>query len=379
MLFLYEIKKLYKNKVFLILLILFLILDLLSIFNICKDYISDDANVYKMEIGLTDTFEGKLTKEKVDLISNNYNRLSEIIDNNEYSTEYDESTYTGYQMMDYNVFSELNYELSRIYNFNNAVDEKIEEIQSAMKLYKENGNIKSYNQYDKIVKAITHRSIDEIHNYKGVNKYINYDLSVLFVIILSIFIAVSAFSSDKEMVDIVYTASRSKKSIFSAKILSIVFNVCTISIVFFALDLLMFKLIIGVRGINSPLYYLEDYSMTYFNGSILMFSIVNMFGKMICSVIISLVCCGLTTIIRKSTQSMIASVIVFAACLNTTNIKYNPLNLIYLRQDFMYPSFCGTLSLGYSKILVWFVISVAIALLVYLIQRRIMKYGNIKI
>lgn len=377
MLFLYELKKLYKNKVFISLLILFSLLNILCIYDTCKDYISDD--VYQTELSLTDKFEGTLTKEKVDTISENYIRLSDIINSNSYSTEYDNSTYTGYQMMDYNVFSKLNNEIYRIYNLKETTKETLDSINSSADFFKNCNNINQYNKYQKLANSITDRNITEIHNYTGVNEYINYNLSILFILVITIFISVFEFSSDKEMIDIIYTSSNSKKNIFKVKIASLLFNITIITIIFSILDLLTFKILIGNRGIFSPLFYLEQFSTTFFNGSIFSFAIINIIVKIICLIVISLFACCITIIIKKSNYSMIVSILALAFLLSTSNNIYNPLNLIYINQDFISPIFFCNLPLAYIKILIWFIVSIILIVLVYLIQKGIIKNGNIKV
>lgn len=369
MLFLYEIKKLFKNKLFVSILIILLAVNALSVYSVCRDYLTDDT--YKLETNLTDKFEGEITKEKVDLITAEYARLAAIIDSNSYSTEYDSSTYTGYQMMDYNVFSQLYGEISRIYNFSNNTESKVNELKQAMKLFDENKNQRQYVKYEKTVNAISKRSINEIHNYKGVTEYHNYDMSFLLIAIISVLIAVLLFSTDKEMVDTIYTGSHSKKRIFSAKELTLLFAVVFVVALFKAVDFGMFKALIGLRGISSPLYYLEGYDFTSFNCSILCFTFLNFISITVKMFVVSNVCGFIAMIIRKSNYSMILSVAILGVFIAVAKLNIN--------QDFIYPSYFGFVETGYAKIIVWFVVFVITALILHLTHKRIIKNGNIKI
>ncbi len=148
MLFLYEIKKIIKNKNFIMLLILFVVIDIACIFAKCSNYISDTDKTYYKELKITNEYEGILTSEKVDSITENYERLSRIISYG-YSTDYDENTYTGYQMLDYYVYSSLNDELSRIYNFQNDIAEKTNSIKLKAEFFARNGNYTLSKQYTK--------------------------------------------------------------------------------------------------------------------------------------------------------------------------------------------------------------------------------------
>lgn len=367
MLFLYELKKFYQSRIFLIILATLIILDVFCVYNTCKPYFIDDT--YKLEVKLTDRFEGEITREKVNEITENYIRLSELVDNNTYNKSYDPSTYTGYEYLDYNVFSKLNDELSRIYNFSTNTDEKIASINTTANFLSDNSNKSLSNKYRKISGDIEHRKITEIHNYTGVNEYMNYSMSIIFVLLLVVFISVVSFSNDKELVYTVYTCSYSKAKICSSKILSVIFNSILILIVFKLLDLVLFKLFIGVRGINSPLFYLEKYEMTYFDGSILSFSILQTLEAALLVVIVAMLCSCISIMIQRSEFSLIISVIVMLLIFLSN----------FISDDFEYPKYFGFMLTGYVKLFALFAISIIFVISTKILHKGMLKNGNIKV
>lgn len=366
MLFLYEIKKIYKNKIFLLLIALFIAFDFFCIFATCKPYLDE---TYKMETALTDRFEGKLTKEKVDEITNNYNRLAVLVNNNAYNTEYSESAYTGYEYMDYNVFSKLNDELSRIYNFSAKTDEMIESINASADFLSDNGNNSLAEKYRKTATAISHREITEFHNYSGVNEYINYNISSIFIILIAAFISVMTFSKNKELVDILYTCSYGKIKICSAKLMSVIFNSIIITFLFRIFDLLVFKSFIGLRGLTAPLFYLEKYEMTYFSGSVLSFSFLQTIGIVLSVLVASMVCACIAIIICGADFSLILSVV---ASLLICSKNFVP-------ADFIYPKYIAFLPIGYARSLIYLALLILLITLTKILQKGILKNGNIKV
>ncbi len=366
MLFLYEIKKLYKNKIFLLLIALFIAFDFFCVFTTCKPYLDE---TYKMETALTDKFEGKLTKEKVDEITNNYNRLAELVNNNAYNTEYSESTYTGYEYMDYNVFSNLNDELSRIYNFSDKTDENIEKINISADFLSDNGSNCLAEKYRKTANAIAHREIKELHNYSGVNEYINYNMSSVFIILIVAFISVMTFSKSKELVDIIYTSSYGKNKICSVKLMSVIFNSVIVTFLFRIFDLIVFKLFIGLRGITSPLFYLEKYEMTYFDGSILSFSILQTIGIVLSVLVASMICACIAIIICGADFSLLLSVLV-ALLVSSKN---------FIPDDFIYPKNIAFLPIGYARLLFYLALLILLMFLTKILHKGILKNGNIKV
>ncbi|MCC8073176.1 MAG: hypothetical protein LIO62_03510 [Clostridiales bacterium] len=365
MLFLYEIKKLYKNKLFFFLLVLFIAFDFFCIFTTCKPYLDE---TYKTETELTDRFEGKLTKEKVDEITYNYNRLEELVNNNAYSAEYSESSYTGYEYMDYNVFSKLNDELSRIYNFADKTDEIIEKINSYADFLSDNENDYLAGKYRKTADSISSREITEIHNYTAVNEYIDYDTSSLFIILLSAFTSVITFSKDREIVDILYTCTYGKAKIFSAKLMMIIFSSAVITFLFRLFDLIVFKSFIGLRGFTSPLFYLEKFEMTYFSGSVMSFSVLETVGVFLSVLIASMICVCVSVITYKADFSLLLSV---TAALIIFSKGFSA-------DDFNYPKYAFFLPIGYARLLLYLFISAVLVILAKILHKGSLKNGNIK-
>jgi|GEM_PF-5578054 len=367
MLFLYELRKLYKNKIFLAVFVLFVVFDLFCIFNTCKPYFSD--NTYRLELELTDQFEGEITREKINKITDNYNRLASLVDNNAFNTKYDSSTYTGYEYLDYNVFSRLNDELSRIYNFTTNIDEKIKNINASADFLSNNSNKSLSNKYKQTASSIEHRKITELHNYSGVKEYMNYDMSVIFITILAAYVSVISFSKDKELVDTVYTCSYGKVKICSVKILSVVFNSAVISILFSLFDLFLFKVFIGLRGITSPLFYLEKYEMTYFDGSILSFSILQSIERALLVVVTSMLCACISILIQKADFSLFLSVLV-SLLINSKKI---------ISDDFNYPKYFGFMLIGYAKFFALFAMCIFFMISIKILHKGMLKSGNTKV
>ena len=115
MLLRYEFQKVFKNKTVLLCTCLFLLLNAFFAFQSAqkgKDVIFHENEHTE---ALVQSLDGTLTKEKVDFVSSEYERLASSVAAGTFSTEYDENTYSGYTYGDYNLFSLLKEELDRIY------------------------------------------------------------------------------------------------------------------------------------------------------------------------------------------------------------------------------------------------------------------------
>ena len=104
----FEVKKLVCKRIVYVIVVLSMLINGIYCFN-SADRINSKKykNASECQKNIYKKIEGKITKDKADFISTEYERLKKTIESGDYSKEYDETTYSGYIFLDYNIFKEI--------------------------------------------------------------------------------------------------------------------------------------------------------------------------------------------------------------------------------------------------------------------------------
>ena len=104
----FEVKKLVCKRIVYVIVVLSMLINGIYCFN-SADRINSKKykNASECQKNIYKKIEGKITQDKADFISTEYERLKKTIESGDYSKEYDETTYSGYIFLDYNIFKEI--------------------------------------------------------------------------------------------------------------------------------------------------------------------------------------------------------------------------------------------------------------------------------
>ena len=117
---------------------------------------------------------------------------------------------------------------------------------------------------------------DEFYLYDGWESLLSYDFSDLLILLLLVLAVAPAFTCEKEngMILILFSCKRGRWPMLFSKCGSAVIFSWLITALFALFNLLIFGLLCGFEGWNSPLYAIESYRNTPFSGSVLMFYVL---------------------------------------------------------------------------------------------------------
>lgn len=282
----WELKK-FPINIWLLFLILFAML-LLNHFVATKKIQRNTAAITDdYQRGLDDVYsivEGPITLEKMNWIISEHNRLSDIIQGGQFSTEKDEiNTYTGYVFSD-NVLFEQIYEEAK-YAFEYGIDaQNISSTAKENAAYyqnRSNKNIATY--YLAMADTFQGREIPNFNRTDGWMSYFEYEFSNLMVL-LTIMIGLSTiFSLEWEFgtKSIICVISGGVHNSRRDKMLFTLLFVFLITACFSIQDYLIFASQYSFRGLNNPLYAIPQMKETTLNISVGAFILLNFFVKLL--------------------------------------------------------------------------------------------------
>lgn len=325
----FEIKKLIDKKV----IIVFVILFILNVGNIIFNHIdavSSQFNQGKNEI--VEKVEGQITQEKVDFLLDGLERNTKLVNAGEYDSEHgDENTYTGYIFGDMNAFEEVYTDLKRVYDYSEDINEKLSVI---------NENVERTQQSDSyslfLKDQLNGRYISSYYDTQGIQCYINYSDSLIFIFIFIIFMGINYLYYDRNH-DMEKMIGITRYGRFKLKLMRyIMLNIFVVfsSLVFFLSDYICFSLLYSIKGIFNPIYSLSIFSATYFDISILSYVIFQALLKLLGILCIS---CFMLFLSRKIKTSYIISILCFITSLLMWSSLYttgSELSILNLSQEF---------------------------------------------
>lgn len=214
---------------------------------------------------------GELSNEKVEAFVAVSNALSAQYSSGNYDPAYNDKYITGYLAGDYALFNidikpELTYALTYP-NISNAISAKAYE---NVDLYKSIGMSYEAERNRLIYQSYRSRSIPEYRTTFWAEIFFNYDFSSLLCIVVLIAGLSSCFTYEKEsgMKTLIIAANQRTKTEL-AKIASAAVYCAFLSVYFAAFDMIALHLLVGVDGLNMPIYSAENLQLSPFGFSFL--------------------------------------------------------------------------------------------------------------
>ena len=263
-LWVFEFKK-YAIKPYVLLLVLICTLvNLAGAYFSCAYYkqVFDFVNFQKL---YSSRLKGALTKEKIDFVISETNRLQALTADQTASHEYDPNTYTGNIYSDNFLFSldiypEVKYAVSYAYD-NQRIVQRAED---NIAFFADKNNPYERSKNEQIVSLNSNRIITNFYDLKGMKYFLYYDFSSLVVLLLCVLIVVPVFVGEKEtkMDQLLPSFKKGCVRLVWTKILFTFSVVLFVSLWFSIWDLVGFSLFTPLRGFDAPLFALQDFQFT---------------------------------------------------------------------------------------------------------------------
>lgn len=265
----YEMRKSHLKTATLILLVIFTILNFIRMNDRCRTRLTmtyGEHGTYYFR--LYDTICGELTEEKLTPFRERANELENEVMDMVFSTEYrPDEFYTGYVFGDFMLY---NVDIGRAItycstypNTSNAIAARAAE---SYDFYKSVGNTYEAKTNDLIFDLYRDRYIPEFRATYWTNLFFGHEFSSLLCVVMLIFGLAAGFTAEKEsgMYQLIAsTGSRTKTA--AAKICSSAVYCAFLSVWFTGCDLLFTNALLGVRGLDMPLYSAGMFEKTPFN------------------------------------------------------------------------------------------------------------------
>ena len=291
----FEIRKNYLKKFVVASFLVFVVIDILSIYD---NYINGDYGPFAYFLGHTEEnraslefytrmhnkLDGALTKEKADFVAGEDARLESITKDGAYSREYQPDSYTGYLWGDYVSFHTYFFKPMKymaLYAANNRA--LVEKAVDNIAFYKKYGNNFEASKNEFIVRHYANRNITYFFETRHWEKLLDYELSNFLIFLLMILGLAPIFVNEKEtnMHALIVSNTCGRIDLSYIKALSSFIYIAFLVLVFSCINLFTFGLLYGFGGLNLPLYAIEEYQFTPFNGSVLSFYLTIVLLKLI--------------------------------------------------------------------------------------------------
>jgi len=242
------------------------------------------ASFYEAYEKLHNKLDGAITQENVDFIISESKRLGKKVANKDYSTKYNENTYTGYEFgdamfMSAYFYNPMNYNVSyRLHN-----DKLIEQIKDNINFYKEHGNTQEKSKNEYILSKYSNRSINAFYDTSGWSALLDDKLPNLFILLILMMGIIPSGIIDKKnhMKEVIESSVCGRNSETQSRLFAVIAFTLCVSVIFSIVRLFAFHFIVRLSGASLPIYAIETYKNSPFSCSILSFYILNILVSMI--------------------------------------------------------------------------------------------------
>lgn len=276
----YEAKKVLHNKVFWILVLIFLCINGYRISQLGMY----DAAVSEGEKQLYQMLKGEVTDEKIDFVVSNYVRYQEIVEEGTYSREENtEQTYTGYIHGDYVMFLELFTEWKELYEYRYYCQDIAERAAENVSFFEKRGNTFESVNNRKIIECYADREIQNFYHKDTVRRYLEYDFSSVFIILLILLVSSELiFVENKAKMNyIIDCSSYGETRLLKTKAVFLMFITTMLALIFYGADFIFFHLFYHIEGLSEPLYSIMEYKNTPVNWTIFGYQMVSIAIKIV--------------------------------------------------------------------------------------------------
>lgn len=291
---LFELKKFFFKKSILIVTILLIIVNFINIYETYKKdvilsspiWISTYNELYK-------DFSGTITVEKIHNLIDIYQPLEmKVVDLTASTRIDDENTITGNVYSDYYLLSWLYVTpMEYMYNYRSYASEIVNKASENVEFYSNHSNNYMVKENQKIMSIFEGRYISDFEYTEMINGYVYYDFSEYLILIMLVFISANIFSYEQEceMDKILLTSKNGGVKVVTAKIIAIICFIVVYTVLFSIVDIIGFAMSYNtLEGLTLPVYAVKGFSKSYFNGTIISYSVVSCLMKILGFICISM-------------------------------------------------------------------------------------------
>lgn len=303
----YEIKKCFWKKPILFLLLAFTIVNLFSIYGAYQDDSTFDEFPKWKELypAFYKQVKGEMTNDKIDILLSIYRPIEAQVADQTASTATDNpDTFTGnlysdYYFLNWNFVKPMEY----LYTYRMQAQEIAEAARSNLPLYSSVGNDYEYRKNQRIAGLYENRSIRDFAFTAFYNSFVHYDLSILLVLLISLYALADVFISEKEsgMEHLLLTTRQGGRRTMTAKLIASVLFVAAVSLWFWLTDFFCFAAIYGtLDGSSLPVYALQNFVQSAVGITLLQYALISIVVKTLGAVIAGLLFLLLSLFFRSA-------------------------------------------------------------------------------
>lgn len=292
----YEIRKCFWKKSILLLLSIFTLINLVSIYGTYRDNSEFDEFPKWKEFYPTiyEQVKGEMTVEKIHTLLSIYRPIEIQVADRTASTATDNpNTYTGNIYSDYYFFyRNFVMPMEYLYTYQIKAQEIADAAQSNLSLYSCIGNDYEYRKNKMIAELYENRIIRDFTFTSFYNSFVHYDLSILLVLLISLYALAGVFVLEKEseMEYLLLTMKQGGWYTTMAKLFASVIFVMVVSLWFWLMDFFGFAVIYGtMNGGSMPVYTLENFVQSAVQMPMLQYALLSIVVKTLGAVIMGFI------------------------------------------------------------------------------------------
>jgi len=299
---------------------------------------------------LYETVCGTLTEDKIAPFRQRAKELENEVSDMVFSREYNPAEYiTGYIFGDFNLYNlDIGSEISYCATYPNISDKITSNAAECYNFYKSVGNSYEAEKFLTIYRMYQGRKIPEYRATYWTNLFFNHDFSSLLCLIMLILCLSSSFTGEKSsgMNTLISAYGKSRSAVFAKVISSAVF--CAFLTIYFSLcDLVNTHFLLGVDGLDMPIYSAEMFQNSPFSFSFTAAIFVTAATRFLALFTVSLLIIFLSKISPNTIISMALSFGALLAMIILTSFSksvINPINSLSqaaFLEDFSAINLCG--------------------------------------
>lgn len=319
-LFLYELRKLIRQRYLVFFIILLLGVNLFNIYLNYdallspQQYVKDGETfaLTPLRLQMDRDYEGKITNVKLARLKAHRNAAEAIFSGGD---DGNETMYTPYPYSDMNFAGEIITEMQRLYTYHDTVIGAVLQKNAALKAQAQTVNDSfRLRQAQLIEKTYTGRSLDSYYRVNAFETVFSYRLSALFLVLLSVYSAAFLFAGEKEngMLPLLKCTPK-KRVLFAAKAAAFFTFVSGVGILFFSADLLMFWLCLRPSGFLQPFYAIEGYTYSVLNVNVVTAYLLTSFLRVLGAFLIGCAVMLLSVLLPKAWHAFFGGALLTAA------------------------------------------------------------------
>ena len=304
-LFIYELKKIFTNRLLYILLIVFALASRAGVLipmimspqtSISKDYAYEN---------LLKQYGGRLTQNNYSILMFEYHCAEKYYNENDGIDYGEPGKFTSSRIMDYYLLGNIIYDIDYIIDFAATNQNILKQAQSNIELYTKRNDTYMVNENRLILDLYSKKPALKLINTSAWF-YLSYNPHVFFILIMLIIFIAPIFSSEHEsrMYPLIYSSVRGKKGILFAKLSAATIFSVFISTVFEVFNCLLFIFRDGLSGFAEYIQNSSEYSLCPYNITLGEYIIMHTLLITLGAISFSLIICLISSVCKNSVLSI---------------------------------------------------------------------------